>query len=559
VSILTTTHIKLRTLLRLPGISSLSVVLFFLFSTGSSYAVEISSSYKLEQTQLSIGLKWKEPVKVLVRVGDRKLTPKEYQQEGKPQRVSINAVNSFPGRKLILRFDQAIEAKAISNLPQNVPDWIEDIYGGFDSIAIKTSNQSNFEVFQSKKSLLIKITALEPSKDTNAIEELRHLKSSLLSRKPKFTAHSELAYLVEKHPKDPQILADMAGLEERLGRWRESMNLYAQSLELKPGNRGLYLSRSYLQEQFGPQVRGDQYYQDTEDEEVQWVTRLLARQTFFKSYLFGVEYENRVIDDNQIRPRLDGNSQVFDGNRDRWETFVERSHGFAHTRFSILGQEDEVGTALQHRRELKVGKLFLKGSYNEPYWDLAEGLINQGSISRLQGIYRYQQQDPMVMKDKEVGYFSGLAGMSLNSYGVEDENHVAGSVELLGELRYHISQLLPGLSIGYNLNFEYVDFTDTRIDVNGDNFNPLPIENIRNHAWDVSLSRSLSTHWRYDFSTGYNLDSRTKDAGPFVLFNLVRDSLSNLQVGLNFEINQQLNRGENNSFTKIGAFLLWKL
>ena len=535
------------------------VVLFFLFTAGSSYGVEIYSSYKLEQSQLLIGLKWKEPVKVLVRVGDRKLTPREYQEKGKPQRVSTNAVSSYPGRKLILRFDQAIEAKTISNLPPNVPDWIEDIYDGFDSIAITTSIQSNFEVFQGEKSLIIKITALEPSKDTNAIEELRHLKSSLLSKKPKFTAHSELAYLVEKHPKDPQILADMAVVEERLGRWRESMNLYAQALELKPGNKGLYLSRSYLEEQFGPQFRGNQYYQDTKDEEVQWVTRLLARQTFFKNYLFGVEYENRSIDDNEIRPRLDGNLQVFDGNRYRWETFVERSHGFAHSRVSILGQEDEVGAKLQHRRELDVGKLFLKGSYNEPYWDLAEGLINLGSISRLQGIYRYEQYDPMVMKDIEVGYFSGLAGVSFNSYGVEDENHVAGSVELLGELRYHLSQLLTGLSIGYNLNFEYIDFTDTRIDAAGNNFNPLPLENIRNHAWDVSLSRSFSTHWRYDFSTGYNFDSKTQDGGPFVLLNLVRDSLSNLQMGLNFEINQQLNRGDNNSFTKIGAFLLWKL
>jgi hypothetical protein len=535
------------------------VVLIFLFSAGSSYAVEVFSSFKLEKTQLWIGLKWKEPVRVMTKVGDRKFTPMEYEEKGRPKRVSINAVNSLPGRKLILRFDQGIEAKSVSNIPQKVPDWIEDIYVGFDSIAIKTPNQSNFEVFQSKKTVLIKITTLEHPIDTGVNEELRHLKSSLLSKKPKFTAHEELGSLVEKYPKDPQILADMAEVEEGLGRWRESIDLYAQSLELKPGSRDLYLSRSYMQEQFGPQVRGDQYYQDTENEEVQWVTRFLARQTFFKSYLFGVEYENRVIDDNEIRAGLDGSLQVFEGNRDRWKTFVERSHGFAHTRLSILGQDDEVGVALQHRRELMVGKLFLKGSYNEPYWDLVEGIINEGTVSQLQSIYRYEQHNPMLMKDKEVGYFSGLAGMNLNSYGVEDENHVAGSIKLLGELRYHISQLLSGLSIGYSLNFEFVDISDTRIDANGDNFNPLPIEDARNHAWDVSLSRSLSTHWRYDFSTGYNYDSRTEDGGPFMVFNLVRDTLSNLQVGLNFEINQQLNREENNSFTKIGAFLLWKL
>jgi hypothetical protein len=535
------------------------VVLFVLFSTSSSYAVEILSSHKLEQTQLWIGLKWKEPVKVLARVGDRELTPMEYKEEGKPKRISSNGESSLKGNKLILRFNQAIEAKAILNLPQNVPGWIEDIYVGFDSIALTTLNQSNFEVFQNKNSALIKITALEIPGNTGANEEIRHLKSSLISKKPKFIAHSELSDLVKQHPRDPQILADMAGVEERMGRWRESMGLYAQSLELKPGNKDLYLSRSYMEEQFGPQVRADQYYQDTENEETQWVTRFMARQTFFKNYLFGVEYENRAIDDNDPRPRLDGNLQVFEGSRDRWETFVERSHGFAHTRLSILGQDSDVGAALQHRRELMVGNLFLRGSYNEPYWGLVEALINDGTVSRLQGIYRYEQHDPMVMKDKEIGYFSGLAGMSLNSYGVEDENHVAGSVELLGELRYHISQLLSGLSIGYSSNFEFVDITDTRIDVNGDNFNPLPIEDIRNHAWDVSLSRSLSTHWRYDLSTGYNFDSRTADGGPFVEFNLVRDSLSNLQVGLNFEINQQLNREENNSFTKIGAFLLWKL
>ena len=548
-----------RNLLKLPGASPWLVLSILFLSPVQSHAVEISSSHKLEQTHLWISMKWPEPVKFMASVGSQKLNPITYEGEETPEPRLSKDNTAPPGRKLIFRFDRGIEAKGISNLPQNIPDWIEDTFVGFDSIAIKTPHPSSFKIFKGKNRVFIKVSAVSPPKDKHANEELGHLKSALFAKQPKFIAHQKLSQFSKENPGDPQILADMAEVEEGLGRWREAMDLYAQSLELRPGNRDLYLSRSYLHEEHGPQVRADQYYQDTEDEEIQWVTRVLARQTFFKHYMVGVKFENRVIDDNEIRNDLDGNPRVFDGNRNRWEAYAERSHGFAHTRLSILGQEDEPGAALQHRRELAMGRLLLRGSYNEPYWEILEGIIDQGTVSQLQAVYSYEQPQPMIMNDKEYGYFSGLLGMSLKRFGVEDRNNVADSVEFLGEVRYHPSQLLSGLSFGYSLDLEYVDITDTRIDVNGDNFDPLPIEDIRNHAFDVSLARSYNRHWRYDLSAGYNFDSRTNDGGPFVLVNVLRDTLSNLQVGLNFEINQQLNRGENNSFTKIGAFLLWKL
>lgn len=118
---------------------------------------------------------------------------------------------------------------------------------------------------------------------------------------------------------------------------------------------------------------------------------------------------------------------------------------------------------------------------------------------------------------------------------------------------------MSGLSVGYNLNAEYVDLKNPRIDATGSNFNPLPTEAVQNHAFDVSLSRSMVKNVRFDLYSGINYDDRVDSNGPFVFFDLIYDTLKSFEIVVNVEFNQESSRGTDTTFTQVGGFLLWKL
>lgn len=535
----------------------------------SSFADSVNFTHHVEQNRLKIILKWPASISFSSEVERNNLV--SIDAKGKNLRGvlaggSTGDNTSLQGQKLVLRFERPIEAPGLLNLPGEIPNWIENVEMGFDTLLIKTPGPAKFEVFSADDQVMIQIAmapAVEAKKggasDPSVDEELRFLQSQLISRKGKFEAQSKLTDLLKQHPNDHAITVSLGEMEERLGRWRQSIELYDQALKLEPDDKDVLVAKSYQQEQFGPQVRIDQFYRDTTNEEVQSVTRATARQTFYQNYLFGVDYEYRDINDNLARPGLDGVSRVFDGNRQQWGVFVERAHDFAHTRVSIVGQEDEPGAALEHRRQIVVGELFLRGVYNEPYWDFLEGITNEGTASRLQARWTFEERNPYIGQYQGQTNFSGSLGVNLNRYGVEDDDDIADSVEVLAEIRYHLNPIFSGLSVGYNLNAEYVKLKSPRLDTTGANFNIIPIQTVQNHSFDVALSHAITNNVRFDLSSGYRYDDRIDSNGPFVFFDLIYDTLKSFEMGVNVEFNEESNRGTDTTFTQVGGFLLWKL
>jgi tetratricopeptide (TPR) repeat protein len=535
----------------------------------SSFADSVNFTHHVEQNRLKIILKWPTAISFSSEVERSKLVSIDAKGKdlmGVLPGGSSGDNTSLQGQKLVLRFERPIEAPGLINLPGEIPNWIENVEMGFDTLLIKTPSPAKFEVFSADDQVMIQIAmapAVEAKKggasDPSVDQELRFLQSQLISRKGKFEAQSKLTDLLKQHPNDHAITVSLAEMEERLGRWRQSIELYDQALKLEPGDKDVLVAKSYQQEQFGPQVRIDQFYRDTTNEEVQSVTRATARQTFYQNYLFGVDYEYRDINDNLARPGLDGVSRVFDGNRQQWGVFVERAHDFAHTRVSIVGQEDEPGAALEHRRQIVVGELFLRGVYNEPYWDFLEGITNEGTASRLQARWTFEERNPYIGQYQGQTNFSGSLGVNLNRYGVEDDDDIADSVEVLAEIRYHLNPIFSGLSVGYNLNAEYVKLKSPRLDTTGANFNIIPIQTVQNHSIDVALSHAITNNVRFDLSSGYRYDDRIDSNGPFVFFDLIYDTLKSFEMGVNVEFNEESNRGTDTTFTQVGGFLLWKL
>lgn len=551
------------------GLTGFLIGLIAVFFPLSSFAENVNFTHHIEHNRLKIILKWPATISFSAEVERSNLVPIDV--KGKNLRGvlpggSTENKTSHQGQKLVLRFDRPIEAPGLLNLPAEIPNWIENVEMGFDTLLIKTPNPAKFEVFSADDQVMIQVamaSAVEANKggtaDSSVNQELRHLQSNLISRKGKFEAQSKLTDLLEQYPNDHEIIISLAEVEDRLGRWRQSIELYDRALKLEPSDTDAIIAKSYQQEQLGPQVRIDQFYRDTTNEEVQSITRATAQQTFYQNYLFGVNYEYRELNDNLARPGLDGVSRVFQGNRQQWGVFVERQHDFAHTRVSIVGQEDEPGAALEHRRQIAVGELFLRGVYNEPYWDFLEGITNEGVASRLQAKWFFEERNPFIGQYRGQGNFSGSLGVNLNRYGVKDDDDIADSVEVLAEVRYHLNQIFSGLSVGYNLNAEYVKLKSPRLNTAGANFNPIPVQTIQNHAFDASLSHSITNNVRFDLSSGYRYDDRIGSTGPFVFFDLIYDTLKNFEMGANIEFNQESNRGTDTSFTQVGGFLLWKL
>jgi len=390
-------------------------------------------------------------------------------------------------------------------------------------------------------------------------QELLHLESDLNLTTQKFDAHSRLSQLSEAHPNDPKILFDLGMAEERLGRWHQSLDLYNRSLEIAPDAVGRVQAKSYLHAAQGPHARLDQFYRDTSNDEIQWITRAHAREFVANKYTVGATYEHRFVNDNTVRQRFDGSLDRFDGSRGQWDIFAERAHDFSATRLSLLGQEDKVGAGLSHRRQLPFGEVLLKGVYREPYWVFVEGIADEGVADRLQALWQYDGHSHFGGPFKGSSPITGSFGISLNRYGLGSDSNVAESFELLANLRYRFLNSIPGLSVGYEYDAEYANLTASRTDINGNSFRPIPLETTEVHSLDVSWSNDFWNNFHYDLTTGYSFDTRIDSNGPFVYFSLIYDTWKNLQMGLNVQFSQENNRGIDSTFTQSGVFLLWRL
>lgn len=532
----------------------------------NGYAETIQFSRQtIDKNQLRIILQWPSSLPTFkAEVEENNLTTIRLNGMETPENLQESYQKSdqtLQGKNLVLRFDDPIETPGIELFGKKNPDWIKNMKAGYDSLLIQTIPNSAFQVLKTQNKIIIQIKQLPFKEETQGVEEdleLEHLESSLLLHTNKFNAHSGITKLLEAHPNDPKFRADLAEVDGQLGRWRPAIKNYAHAIRHEPDSVDLKRSKSYLHSRFGPQTRVDQYYRDTTNAEVQWVSRAMARQSYGSNYLVGVSIENRIINDNVLRPQIDGKLKVFEGNRQRWEGYVEKAHEFATTRFSIVGQETQPGASLEHRHQLRMGELSLKGTYHEPYWDFVEGIIDEGTADRLQIRWIYEGENPIIGISKSKNPLSGVVGISANRYGVEDDDNVAESIKILAEVHYNLKKLWPGLSVGYQFNGEYVNLTETRIDTAGNNFNPLPIENTQTHRWDVSLTDHITDHLWFDFSTGFKFDDRVDSKGPFASLELVYDSFANLEVGVNAEFDQETVRGSDSTFTQFGAFLIWK-
>lgn len=542
-------------------------IVFLIFFAGIGHAEPIKLSHQtVDANRLRILIQWPESIPSFeAEVENSELISIDQKEMESPQKLQESFSvpgKTLQGKNLLLIFEKPIQTPSIENFAKEIPSWIKSIKSGYDSLLIQTTNSAAFQVLKDKNRIIVQIKRLPSKPVTQADtedEELLHLESSLLLQTNKFEAHSRLTQMLEAHPKDPKVMADLASVEERLGRWRQAIKHYECALKLDPTAVHNLQAKSYLHGRSGPQVRVDQYYRDTTNLEVQSVSRVTARQSYCSDFTVGVSYEKRFVNDNLIRPRINGTLQTFEGNRQQWNSYVEKAHDFSTTRFSIVGQETQPGASLEHRRQLPIGELSLAGIYHEPYWDYVEGLVNEGTADRVRFQWFYEGHSPIIGKYRSKNPFSGSLGVSLNRYGVENDNSVAESVKILAELRYQIIRLWPWLSVGYQFDSEYVNLTETRIDSAGANFNPLPIQSVQTHAWDVSLTNQVNKNLRFDLSSGFKYDNRVNSKGPFVFFDLIYDSLSNIEIGINAQFNQETTRGTNNTFTQFGAFLTWKL
>lgn len=505
-------------------------------------------NHQVSQEQLNISLEFPKAVPFQARVDGRELQ-KEIASQG--------------GRELLLKFDRGVEAPGMEKLAESVSQWIEYTSSGFDTLLIHAQGLAVFKVSGAGNQVHIEVrrpsAEAEKKEQAPATKDLLHLESALNLQTHKFDSHARQTELFRAHPDDSQIIFDMAVAEERLGRWRRAIEHYTRASEMEPASIGKRQAKSYLHALYGPHVRFDQFFRDTSSQEIQWISQVHAREFVSRDYIVGLDYEYRHIDDNAVITRSNGTFDRFEGNREQWDFYVERGHGFAATRLTALGQENTPGAALEHRRQLYFGEILLRAVYREPYWAFVETLADEGTADRFQVQWNYEGHSHFGGGFQGASPLVGGIQTSINRYGLDSDPHVAESFELQLFLRYRFLDRVPGLSLGYGYDGEYVNQVVTRLDTNGNQFNPIPLISTEVHAFDVSMSKDLSYHLHYDATVGFSFDPRIESSGPFVYFSLIYDTLKNLQMGINVEFNQETARGTDNTFLQIGGFLLWRL
>ena len=312
------------------------LIVFLCFLTNIGYAETIRFSHQiLDENRLRIILQWPASLPTFkVEVERSNLPPinlNEIENTENLQESFLEPGKTVQGKNLILRFDEPIETPGIDQFIKKVLVWINNIKKGYDSLLIQATRNSTFHVSKTANKIIIQIKQLPVKEETQGVEDdrdLAHLESTLLLQTNKFDAYSGITELLKAHPGDPKFMADLAEVDNRLGRWRQAIKHYECAIRREPDSMYMKQAKSFLRSQYGPQVRADQYYRDTTNAESQWVSRVMARQSYCSNYMVGVGFENRVINDNLIRPRIDGKLQVFKGKRQRWDAYVEKTHEF---------------------------------------------------------------------------------------------------------------------------------------------------------------------------------------------------------------------------------------
>ncbi|MBI3813017.1 MAG: hypothetical protein HY279_00920 [Nitrospinae bacterium] len=353
--------------------------------------------------------------------------------------------------------------------------------------------------------------------------------------------------LLEKYPQDSRVLSNLAYIEWRIGQWRKAYMLYNQAIKIEPDNEGIVMGRDKLWHEQASRVKIRHAWKNISGAGG-WEERLTDANghIFIADYTrLGVIYHNNSVKTDSIR-RADGKIAPFEGMRNRGEIFLQHdAENSSIIKLSLLANSSTPGAGVLFSLWDISGRTVLFGELKHPYWDYIEGIIEDGTRDRI-GITREQK----------LGSRLNLQlGTAFEQYGIPADDNVAASQSVSGNLRFIVVKMQPLVTLGYNLDADYLISIDKRADSAGVEYNPWTIRSREIHSLDVTVSYFIEG-FLTDGYAGYSSD-RLGAHGAFYGVSFTYIPIEDIEIIINYD------RGLNSVITSqtiehIRGSLVWR-
>lgn len=462
--------------------------------------------------------------------------------------ISALLENSNDPRDVVVRFSGPVDEKSFAGVAENLRDLIEFISVGYDQLLVRGRVPLLARLQDGK--LHISAAPADSSLPQDRAAQDFLLRRELLlarmevSRGAQPAARKRLQRLQAEIGDTPELLAALGEAEAARGAWRPASEMFRRASSLDQANEYFSEAARSAALQGAPFTRLDADVVNVKDGERQSIAVLQSQVPLSRADDIGLIAETRRLQTGNA-PDLRNAPHAVDAQYQRYELYV--AHQFAdagRARAALLHSSDgTVGGSMGYSQRAQGQESAVSLTYHQPYWELVSGIVNQGSLDRLEG--RHEQ---------EFGNgWSGAMTVRYSRYGVADDDDVSRTAGMVAALRKSFEIDTRNLIFGYTIDGEYLHRESFFPDTQGAAFRPLAIGTKEIHSLDATLSQLVSDILRLDLYAGYGID-RYNDKGPYTGLNLVMTGDSNVEFGLRASHARALSRGQQNDVNRAGAY-----
>lgn len=474
---------------------------------------------------------------------------------GVPVRVDFGTLHArsveVHGRDVVVVLDGAVST-ALAERLSRMDGLIENVAIGYDAVRLRLTGPAAVRTVAGG----VLLTPQKPVGASPAWEQRRLLilQAQMQAQHGEArAAQARLAAALQDRPDDVDLLAGLASLDERAGRWHSGLTLYDQILSDNPGAEEIARARDALGLRVGPLLRTDVFVTASAGGERTQSVLLTGAAPLSEDWRADFAQETRHESARDVL-RSDGLSGgAIDTTRVRSEFGVTRAWGADETtRAAVHLADGGPGFGLQHRFTSAWGTTTLSGDYKRPYWDTLTSLRANASRDLVQ-VQQEWRLSPALAAELGIGgeRYGIPARRNLTEGGV-----VSAGLTWTVPARAVRRVLSRGWTarLGYQLAAEYIASVATPY---GQVLPPLDVRRREIHAAEATVERLVGPGL-LTATGGYAID-RYGGSGPVARLRYARaeDETRPLSFGVEGSLAPSLAQ-QSRVVWQASAFLLWR-
>ncbi|MBM3788730.1 MAG: tetratricopeptide repeat protein, partial [Acidobacteria bacterium] len=415
---------------------------------------------------------------------------------------------------------------------------------GFDSVLLRAARDVDFTVAAEGHAIVVTLIPAAPPVPPGPSLRMELLQARIFLEDGRtIEAYRILSRLSHQYPGDVRVLAGLAGMQERIGRWRDAESLYDAALRAAPENQDIRDSREALRRRQGPSLSFETRHRAVADAWSETAVAFLG-ETQARDHLragFALEH-NTVSAGRVLRP--DGRHGDFSGGRGRGEMYLQHeAEGGSAVRGALLAGYRSAGFGLTYSRPDIRGLIRVRIDVRRSFWEFIETIVDGGTRDRVE----------VAREHRFIPRLQGWAAAAWNRYSIGSASYAAAAGSLSGGLDYLVMKE-PELRLQYGFDGEYGSDGSAAASPEHPRYS-LPLHSREVHLLNLYAAGSVAENVRAEGFAGFAKD-RLGGSGPFLGANVTMMLPAGLNLRVDFERRlNSVNTGE--VVHQIAGQLIW--